>query len=117
MANQTERLLVFTVVTVLPWNLKFIVAPLMDRYTYLPMGRKRPWILLGQIGLVVSFIYMAYIPNPLNNLNQLMMAGFIVPFFGAFQDVATDGMAAHFPIFIQRIQIAKLTNNYSDVIY
>lgn len=83
----------FAVVTVLPWSLKFIVAPLMDRYTYLPMGRKRPWILLGQIGLVVSCIYMAYIPDPLNNLNQLMIAGFFISFFGAFQDVATDGMA------------------------
>lgn len=83
----------FAVVTVLPWSLKFIVAPLMDRYTYLPMGRKRPWILLGQLGLVVSCIYMAYIPDPLNNIKQLMIAGFIVSFFGAFQDVATDGMA------------------------
>jgi PAT family beta-lactamase induction signal transducer AmpG len=36
---------------------------------------------------------MAYVPDPLNNLNQLMIAGFIVSFFGAFQDVATDGMA------------------------
>lgn len=83
----------FAVITVLPWSLKFIVAPLMDRYTYLPMGRKRPWIIIGQLGLVLSCIYMAYIPDPLNNLNQLMLAGFIVSFFGAFQDVATDGMA------------------------
>ncbi len=36
---------------------------------------------------------MAFVPDPLNNLNQLMIAGFIVSFFGAFQDVATDGMA------------------------
>lgn len=83
----------FAVITLLPWSFKFLVAPLMDRYTYLPMGRKRPWILAGQVGLVVSCIYMAYIPDPLNNLNQLMIAGFIVSFFGAFQDVATDGMA------------------------
>lgn len=83
----------FTIVMVLPWSFKFIVAPLMDRYTYLPMGRKRPWILLGQLGLIVSLIFMAYVPDPLNNLNQLMIAGFIVSFFGAFQDVATDGMA------------------------
>ncbi|HAD34936.1 MAG TPA: hypothetical protein DCF44_10660 [Chitinophagaceae bacterium] len=83
----------FAVVTVLPWSLKFILAPLMDRYTYLPMGRRRPWILLGQIGLIVGCIYMAYIPDPLNNIQQLMIAGFVVSFFGAFQDVATDGMA------------------------
>ena len=83
----------FAIVMVLPWSSKFIVAPMMDRYSYLPMGRKRPWVLLGQIGLVLSFIYMAFIPDPLNNLNQLMAAGFMVSFFGAFQDVATDGMA------------------------
>jgi MFS transporter, PAT family, beta-lactamase induction signal transducer AmpG len=83
----------FAVACGLPWSFKFIVAPLMDRYTYLPMGRKRPWVLLGQIGLIASCIYMAYVPDPLNNLNQFMFAGFLVSFFGAFQDVATDGMA------------------------
>ena len=65
----------------------------MDRYTYLPMGRKRPWVLVGQLGLVLSCIYMAYVPDPLNNLNQLMIAAFFVSCFGAFQDIATDGMA------------------------
>ncbi len=83
----------FVIVAVLPWSFKFVVAPLMDRYTYLPMGRKRPWVLIGQIGLVISCIHMAYVPNPLNNLNELMIAAFWVSFFGAFQDVATDGMA------------------------
>jgi PAT family beta-lactamase induction signal transducer AmpG len=68
----------FTVIAVLPWSFKFIVAPMMDRYTYLPMGRKRPWILMGQIGLVLSCLYMASIQDPLNNLNQLMIAAFIV---------------------------------------
>lgn len=83
----------FAIVAVMPWSFKFILAPLMDRYSYLPMGRKRPWILIGQTGLVVSCIYMAYIPDPLNNLTHLMIGAFMVSFFGAFQDVATDGMA------------------------
>jgi PAT family beta-lactamase induction signal transducer AmpG len=77
----------------LPWSFKIIVAPLMDRFTYLPMGRRRPWILFGQIGLMVSFVAMAFVPDPLNNLTLLMIAGFAVGFFGSFQDVATDGMA------------------------
>ena len=83
----------FAVACGLPWSFKFIVAPLMDRYTYLPMGRKRPWVLVGQVGLIASCIAMAYVPDPLNNLNLFMAAGFTVSFFGAFQDVATDGMA------------------------
>jgi len=83
----------FAVACGLPWSFKFIVAPLMDRYTYLPMGRKRPWVLFGQLGLIASCIAMAYVPDPLNNLTLFMAAGFMVSFFGAFQDVATDGMA------------------------
>lgn len=65
----------------------------MDRFTYLPMGRRRPWVLFGQLGLMASFIALAFVPDPLNNLNLLMAAGFAVGFFGSFQDVATDGMA------------------------
>ena len=77
----------------IPWSFKFLIAPLMDRYTFLPMGRRRLWVLFGQMGLVVSFLVLGLVPDPLNNLNLLMAAGFGVSFFGAFQDVATDGMA------------------------
>ncbi len=77
----------------LPWSFKIIVAPLMDRFSYLPMGRRRPWVLFGQLGLIGSFIAMAFVPDPLNNLNLLMVAAFTIGFFGSFQDVATDGMA------------------------
>ncbi len=77
----------------IPWSFKIVVAPLMDRYSFLPMGRRRPWVLFGQLGLILSFIAMAMVPDPLNNLTILAIAGFWVSFFGAFQDVATDGMA------------------------
>lgn len=77
----------------IPWSFKILVAPLMDRFTYLPMGRKRPWIIIGQFGLIISLLSAAFINDPLNNLNILMVAGFFISFFGAFQDVAVDGMA------------------------
>lgn len=77
----------------IPWSIKFFIAPVMDRYSYLPMGRRRSWVLFGQMGLVASFLMLGIVPDPLNNLKVLMAAGFMVSFFGAFQDVATDGMA------------------------
>jgi len=77
----------------IPWSFKILVAPLMDRFTYLPMGRKRPWIIIGQLGLIISLFAAAFINDPLNNLNMLMVVGFFISFFGAFQDVAVDGMA------------------------
>lgn len=77
----------------IPWSFKVLIAPLRDRFTLLSMGRKRPWVLLGQLGLMCNFIAMAFVPDPLNNIKMLMVAGFFVSFFGAFQDIATDGMA------------------------
>ena len=76
----------------IPWSFKILIAPLMDRFSYLPMGRRRPWVLFGQLGLILSFIALSMVPDPLNNLSVLMIAGFWVSFFGAFQDVGTDGM-------------------------
>ena len=35
----------------------------MDRYAFLAMGRRRPWIIVGQLGLVAALVTMAY-ANP-----------------------------------------------------
>jgi PAT family beta-lactamase induction signal transducer AmpG len=83
----------FTAIALIPWSFKIIAAPLMDRFTWLPMGRRRPWIIFGQLGLVASFLSMAFIPDPLNNLTLLMIAAFSVSLFTIFQDIAVDGMA------------------------
>lgn len=83
----------FVAVIGIPWSFKILIAPLMDRFTILSMGRKRPWVIFGQLGLTVSFLSIGLVQDPLNNLSGLMVAGFFISFFGAFQDVATDGMA------------------------
>ncbi len=83
----------FVAVISIPWSFKILIAPIMDRYTILSMGRKRPWVIIGQLGLIISFLSIGFVQDPLNNLDGLMIAGFFISFFGAFQDVATDGMA------------------------
>lgn len=77
----------------IPWSMKILNAPIMDRFTYLAMGRRRPWVLFGQLGLILSFLSMSLIINPLDNLHLLMILGFIVGFFEVTQDIAVDGMA------------------------
>ena len=34
----------------LPWSFKLLSGPIMDRFEYLPMGRRRPWVLAMQAG-------------------------------------------------------------------
>ena len=77
----------------LPWTFKLVAGPLMDRYGFLPMGRRRPWLLGAQLGLLAMMLVMAFVPDPLNNLTLFMSVSFVLNCFGAVQDVATDGMA------------------------
>jgi len=80
-------------VILLPWSLKLLNGPVMDRWTLLAMGRRRPWILAAQLGMAVGSVLLALAPDPLANLALLTALGFAVNFFAAFQDVAVDGMA------------------------
>lgn len=77
----------------LPWALKLFYGPVMDRWSFLAMGRRRPWVLFGQAGLTFSFAALALIDDPTASLGLLTAGFFVVSFFGAFQDVGTDGMA------------------------
>ena len=75
----------FVAVISIPWSFKILVAPLMDRFTILSMGRKRPWVIFGQLGLIVAFLAIGLVHDPLNNLNGLMIAGFFISFLELFK--------------------------------
>jgi len=83
----------FIAFTTLPWSFKFFFAPLMDRFHFLKMGRRRPWIITTQLGILVSTILMAAVPDPLNNLWWLSFYGFLMNLFSSIQDLAVDGMS------------------------
>lgn len=80
-------------ICILPWTFKIVAGPLMDRYSFLAMGRRRPWLLGSQLGLLIMMLVMAFVPDPLNNISLFMSVSFVLNCFGAFQDVATDGLA------------------------
>ena len=80
-------------IILLPWSLKLINGPIMDRWSFLAMGRRRPWVLAGQAGMIGTSLVLVLLPDPLQHLAWLTACGFAVNFFTAFQDVATDGMA------------------------
>jgi PAT family beta-lactamase induction signal transducer AmpG len=77
----------------LPWSIRPLWALVLDRYSYLPMGRRRPWIILAQFGLCITFVSLALVPDPAANLKLLSLMGFTLSFFSSVQDVATDGLA------------------------
>lgn len=84
----------FIFIVFLPWSFKLLAGPVMDRFAFPTMGRRRPWVILAQLGIVVTFIVVAILsPDPSESYMLLAALGFVANAFGAFQDVAVDGMA------------------------
>ena len=83
----------YLAVITLPWAFKLVTGPLMDRYKFLPMGRRRPWVIGAQLGLSLSLLALMLIENPAEQVGLLMMIGVLINSFAATQDVAVDGMS------------------------
>lgn len=79
--------------TALPWSLKLVNGFIMDRYTFLPMGRRRAWILSAQIVMIACLIIAALIEPAVGDVAILGAIGFTVNLATTFQDVAVDGLA------------------------
>lgn len=77
----------------LPWSLKLVNGFVMDRFSSLAMGRRRPWIIVGQAGLLVGMAAMA-LANP-GARHAALLGGFAfaINLASSIQDVAVDGLA------------------------
>lgn len=79
--------------TALPWSLKFTNGFFMDRYSYLPMGRRRAWILGAQSLMILTLVIAAIAAPSADDVALLGAIGFTLNVATAFQDVAVDGLA------------------------
>jgi MFS transporter, PAT family, beta-lactamase induction signal transducer AmpG len=73
----------------LPYTLKFVWAPLMDRFIPPFLGRRRGWILIAQIGLMLTIAGLGQF-DPENFLVWIAVMALAVSFFGASQDISLD---------------------------
>lgn len=72
-----------------PYTFKFIWSPLMDRFSLPFLGRRRGWILITQIGLILGITIMALL-SPKESIYQLGILALIVAFLSASQDIVID---------------------------
>jgi MFS transporter, PAT family, beta-lactamase induction signal transducer AmpG len=73
----------------LPYALKFIWAPLVDRFTIGLFGRRRGWLLLFQILLMAAIVALGA-GSPSINPWAVAIAAAMVAFFSASQDIVVD---------------------------
>lgn len=71
------------------YTLKFLWAPLVDRYSFPFLGRRRSWILLTQLALAASIAAMG-LYSPGSSMLPLAMLAVLVAFLSATQDIAFD---------------------------
>jgi len=77
----------------LPWSFKFLWGPIIDRFQMPNLGRRRPWILIAQTGMVALLVTMLLVPNLTDNISLLGALFFVYNVFTALQDVSTDALA------------------------
>jgi PAT family beta-lactamase induction signal transducer AmpG len=73
----------------LPYTLKFLWAPFMDRYVPPFLGRRRGWILISQVGLMITLGGMAFC-DPAQSPGALALLAVLVAFSSASQDIVID---------------------------
>ncbi len=73
----------------LPYNWKFIWSPLIDRYAIPLFGRRRGWILVTQILLLVSIPIFGLF-HPKVDLWTIAYLATAIAFFSASQDIVLD---------------------------
>lgn len=73
----------------LPYVLKFLWAPLLDRYKLPFFGRRRGWMLVFQAMIVMS-IFGLSMSNPRTDLTMVCVWSFLIALFSASQDIVLD---------------------------
>ncbi|HET6584444.1 MAG TPA: MFS transporter [Nannocystaceae bacterium] len=76
----------------LPWVLKVLWAPLVDRWWSPRIGRRRTWMVPAQLGMLACTLTLAQF-DPSAGLLPIVVLFLVLNVFAATQDVAVDGYA------------------------
>lgn len=76
----------------LPWALKFLWAPIIDRYGSRQRGHYRSWLLVLQPAMALSLLLLITI-DPVADFGALFLLTGLVALLSATQDIAADALA------------------------
>ncbi|MBF4455788.1 MFS transporter [Acinetobacter sp. SK-43] len=74
----------------IPWAFKFFWAPLIDRFYFKKLGKRKTWLLFTQIALVLGGVALALTQFDYG-LGVFVIVGLWISTFAATQDIAIDG--------------------------
>lgn len=88
-SNVDLKTIGFFGLVLLPYSFKYLWSPILDRYVPPFLGRRRGWMLITQIGITASMVFLAFF-TPEKNINIILYLGFAIATFSATQDIALD---------------------------
>ena len=77
----------------LPWTFKFVWGPMVDGIQAPDYGRRRPWILFAQTGMVVTLGSLLFVSDLAQSIQLVTLMLFIHNLFSSLQDVGVDALA------------------------
>lgn len=77
----------------IPWTFKFIWGPIIDRWEFRAMGKRRPWLLMAQGMMLAVILTLALVPGLRSDVQTLGISILVLNIFIALQDVSTDSLA------------------------
>lgn len=72
-----------------PYTWKFVWSPLLDRYVLPVLGRRRAWMLLSQVGLLLVIATLGGF-SPQTEMSSIVLFCTLLAFLSATQDIAVD---------------------------
>jgi PAT family beta-lactamase induction signal transducer AmpG len=72
-----------------PYSWKFLWSPVLDRFTPPWLGRRRGWLLVAQLSLMVSIAALGG-SDPVAHPGWMIASALLVAFFSATQDILVD---------------------------
>jgi PAT family beta-lactamase induction signal transducer AmpG len=73
----------------LPYTLKFLWSPFVDRFAIPGLGRRRGWALVAQAGVMASLVALAF-SDPRQSPAAVGALAMLTAFFSASQDIVLD---------------------------
>jgi MFS transporter, PAT family, beta-lactamase induction signal transducer AmpG len=73
----------------IPYTWKFVWAPFLDRFIPPFLGRRKGWLAMAQVALILAIAGLGY-SDPVNHFGWMVFTAICVAFFSATQDIVVD---------------------------
>ena len=74
----------------LPYSWKFLWSPFMDRLIPPFLGRRRGWMLITQVAIMLSMFTFSFVEDPKLSISWVVYTALVLAFFSASQDITLD---------------------------